>query len=133
MLNQQDGFVLFGISVDGSTIGQEASERTIEEVSAEVSRIEPPAFSDDRASPGGGRQKRCGRIRARGPHKTVHVHQGTAYREVGNTTLAMSVDEYNPVLFERVHSEQRWENQSATGRSIKWPVSPGAWWANACA
>ena len=31
----------------------------------------------------------------------------------------MSADEYNRMLFERMHGEQRWENQLATGWSIK--------------
>ncbi len=31
----------------------------------------------------------------------------------------MSVDEYNRVLFERMHSERRWENEPATGWSIE--------------
>ena len=31
----------------------------------------------------------------------------------------MSADEYNRMLFERMHSEQRWENQPAAGWSIK--------------
>ena len=45
-------------------------------------------------------------------------YRGTAYRRVGNTTLAMSADEYNRMLFERMHSEQRWENQPAVGWSV---------------
>ena len=46
------------------------------------------------------------------------MYQGVAYRRVGNTTLALSSDEYNRMLFERMHSERRWENQPATGWSI---------------
>ncbi len=44
MLNQQGGLVLFGITPEGRVVGQQVSERTIEEVSAELSRIDPPAF-----------------------------------------------------------------------------------------
>ena len=47
-----------------------------------------------------------------------YSYRGTAYRRIGNITLAMSVDEYNRMFFERMHSEQRWENQPATGWSI---------------
>ena len=47
-----------------------------------------------------------------------YSYRGTAYRRVGNTTLAMSADEYNRMLFERMHSEQRWENQPAAGWSV---------------
>ena len=45
-------------------------------------------------------------------------YRGSAYRRVGNTTQTMSADEHNRILFERVHSEQRWENQPANGWSI---------------
>ena len=47
-----------------------------------------------------------------------YSYGGVAYRRVGNTNLTMSRDEYNQMLFERMHSEQRWKNQPATG----WPV-----------
>ena len=47
-----------------------------------------------------------------------HAHRGTAYRRVGNTTVAMPADEYNRVLLERMHSDQRWENQPAVGWSV---------------
>ena len=46
-------------------------------------------------------------------------YRSTAYRRVGTTTLGMPADEYNRVLFERMHSEQRWENQSAAGWSVE--------------
>lgn len=44
MLNQQGGQVLFGVTPEGHTIVQQVSERTIEELSEEIARIEPPAF-----------------------------------------------------------------------------------------
>ena len=47
-----------------------------------------------------------------------YAYRGTAYGRVGNTTLAVSADEYQRMLFERLHSEQRWENQPAEGWTI---------------
>ena len=44
MLNQRCGHVLFGVTAEGDVAGQQVSERTIEEVSAELRRIDPPAF-----------------------------------------------------------------------------------------
>ena len=44
MLNQQGGQVLFGVTPEGRVAGQHVSERTLEEVSAELARIDPPAF-----------------------------------------------------------------------------------------
>ena len=43
-LNQGGGQVLFGVTPGGDVVGQQVSERTIEELSAELGRIEPPAF-----------------------------------------------------------------------------------------
>ena len=47
-----------------------------------------------------------------------YAYRGTAFRRVGNSTLPISADEYNQMLFERMHSGQRWENQPADGWSI---------------
>ena len=47
-----------------------------------------------------------------------YTYKGTAYRRVGNTTLEMSRVAQDQMLIERVHSEQRWENQPATGWSV---------------
>ena len=33
-----------------------------------------------------------------------YQYRGAAYRRVGNTTVAMSADEYNRMLFERMHT-----------------------------
>ena len=43
-LNQGGGQVLFGVTPDGTLAGQQVSERTIEELSAELRQIDPPAF-----------------------------------------------------------------------------------------
>ena len=118
MLNQRGGHVVFGVRPEGDVVGQKVSERTIEQVSAEIRRIEPPAFP------------LVERIRMeddldiivigvnRGPVRP-YSYRGTAYRRVGNTTVAMFANEYNRMLFERMHGEQRWENQAATGWSIE--------------
>ncbi len=52
-----------------------------------------------------------------GPTKPYR-YQGRAYRRVGNTTRVMAAEECNRMLFERMHSEQRWENQLADGWSL---------------
>ena len=116
-LNQSGGRVLFGVKDDGSVIGQQVGERTIEELSAELQRIDPPAFPS------------IERVRVNEDREVIvvgtsqgasrpYTYRGTAYRRLGNTTVAMSAHEYNLMLFERMHSEQRWENQPADGWSI---------------
>ena len=117
MLNQRGGHVLFGVASEGSVVGQQVSERTIEEVSAEIQRIDPPAFPQ------------IERVRVSEDREVVIVHvsqgsarpyqyRGNSYRRVGNATQAMSADEYNHMLFDRMHSERRWENQPASGWTV---------------
>ena len=116
-LNQRGGQVLFGVTQAGAVAGQQVSERTIEELSAELGRIEPPAFPTvDRVPVGGGREVIV--VSTGQGASRPYTYRGSAYRRVGNTTLAMSADEYNRMLFERMHSEQRWENQPAAGWSV---------------
>ncbi len=56
-LNQEGGQVLFGVTPAGVVVGQQVSEHTIEELSAEIRRIAPPAFPTiERVSVDGGRE-----------------------------------------------------------------------------
>ncbi len=117
MLNQRGGHVLFGVAPDGSVVGQQVSERTIEQVSAEIRRIDPPAFPE------------IERIRVSEDSEAIAVrvnpgtlppyqYRGASYRRVGNTTQAMSAEEYNRMLFERMHKERRWETEPADGWTV---------------
>ena len=116
-LNQGGGQVLFGVTPSGVVAGQQVSERTIEELSAELRQIDPPAFPTvERVPVGGGREVIV--VSTGQGASRPYSYRGSAYRRVGNTTVAMSADEYNRMLFERMHSQQRWENQPADGWSI---------------
>lgn len=46
MLNQHGGHVLFGVTPECRVVGQQVSERTIEESSDEIHRIDPPVFPE---------------------------------------------------------------------------------------
>ena len=117
MLNQRGGHVFFGVTAEAEVFGQQVSERTIEQLSAELRRIEPPAFPTiERVHLDNDREVIVVSV-SRGPVRP-YVYRGTAYRRLGNTTVRASADEYNRMLFERMHSEQRWENQPATGWSV---------------
>ena len=116
-LNQRGGQVLFGVTATGVVAGQQVSDRTIEELSAELQRIDPPAFPTvERIRVGGDREVIV--ISTDQGTLKPYTYGGIAYSRVGNTTLAMSADEYNRILFERMHSEKRWENQPADGWEI---------------
>ena len=116
-LNQGGGQVLFGVNQAGAVVGQHVSEHTIEELSEELRRIDPPAFPTVERVPVDGRREVIVVSTGQGASRP-YGYRGNAYRRVGNTTLVMSADEYNRMLFERMHSEQRWENQPAAGWSV---------------
>ena len=117
MLNHRGGRVLFGITPEGDVCGQQVSDHTIEKVSAEIQRIDPPVFPTiERIPLDTGLEVLM--VSVSQGHMKPYTYKDTAYYRVGNTTLAMSRDKYNQVLFERMHSDQRWENQPATGWSV---------------
>jgi ATP-dependent DNA helicase RecG len=114
MLNGIGGFVLFGVMDKGELIGQQVSAKTIEDIAAELRKIEPPAFPDIETVnlkrgnavivltvPGGG-----------GPY----TYDGRPYLRHGPTTVVMPRDEYERHLVEGLHTTRRWENE---------PVSEG--------
>jgi ATP-dependent DNA helicase RecG len=111
MLNGVGGYVLFGVADNGTLVGQQVSARTLEEISRELRRIEPPNFPDmetvqleNGASVvvllvhGGG-----------GPY----TYDGRAYLRHGPTTSIMQREQYERLLVERMHATRRWENLPA--------------------
>ena len=90
----------------------------MEQVSAEIRRIDPPTFPEiDRVRVADDLEVVA--VRVRQGFARPYQYRGTAYRRVGSTTMTMSAEEYNRMLFERMHSEQRWENQPATGWTVE--------------
>ena len=84
MLNHRGGTVLFGVQPNRHASGQKVGDRTIEQLSAALSEIDPPAFPT------------IEQVRVRGDLSVVVVtvsvgqhqpysHRGRAVRRVGNT------------------------------------------------
>ena len=117
MLNHQGGQVLFGVTPEGKVIGQDVSDSTIEDVSGEIQQLDPPVFPTIERVPVE-EDREVIVVSVNQGQMKPYSYRGTAYHRVGNTNLTMSRDEYNQMLFERMHSEQRWENQPATGWSV---------------
>ncbi len=114
MLNHRGGRVLIGVDENGRVLGQQVSSRSIEELAEELGRIDPPAFPTiDRVPVGNDREVLVVTVGA--GQNRPYAYRGVAYRRVDNTTQELSRDEYNRILFERMHGEQRWENQPAGG------------------
>ena len=118
MLNHRGGYVLYGVEPDGKIVGQQVSDHTIEEVAQELGRIDPPAMTSIRIDPidlGNGQSVIA--VAVQSGHHQPYSYRGSAYRRVGNTNQVMTRDEYNRILLERLHNEQRWENRYAEGWS----------------
>jgi ATP-dependent DNA helicase RecG len=114
LLNHRGGRVLFGVEPDGRVVGQQVSDRTLEDVAAEVGQIEPPAFpAVERVPVADGREVLVVSVSqgAGAPYR----HRGTAYKRIGNVNRELSADEFNRMLMERLHAERRWENEPAEG------------------
>jgi ATP-dependent DNA helicase RecG len=116
MLNHRGGRVLFGVEPNGRILGQQVSDRTLEEIAQEIQQIEPTIFPQ------------IDRIDVRESLQVVSVtvttganrpysYKGQAYERVGNTSPKMSREEYNRILIERFHGERRWETEPAEGWS----------------
>ncbi len=117
MLNGLGGFVLFGISDKGGLVGQDISTKTMAGISAELNRIDPPAFPDiETVTLENGRTVIILRIPGGGG---LYTYDGRSYLRKGPTTILMPKAEYERRLIERLHSTRRWENENANGVSIK--------------
>ena len=114
MLNHRGGYVLYGVEPDGKIVGQQVSDRTIEEVAQELGRIDPPAMTSIRIDPidlGNGRSVIA--VAVQSGHHQPYSYRGSAYRRVGNTNQVMTRDEYNRILLEAP------AQRAALGKSLR--------------
>ena len=114
MLNRRGGVVLIGVTNEGAVTGQQVGAHTVEQLTEELRQIDPPVFPTiDPVAVGNGKTVLTIRV-GRGPMRP-YVHKHIPYIKVGNTTRRMTREEYNRILLERMHNEQRWENLPADG------------------
>jgi ATP-dependent DNA helicase RecG len=118
MLNHRGGRILFGVEPSGRILGQQVSDKTLEEIAQDIQGIEPAVFPQvDRVEVRPGFWV-ISVLTSTGPNRPYSL-RGQAYGRVGNTCPKMSRDEYNRMLLERFHGERRWETEPADG----WGVS----------
>lgn len=99
MLNGLGGFVLFGVTDLGRIIGQMVTERTLENVAYELTKIEPPAFPDiETVAVGDARSVIALRIPGGGG---PYTYDGRPYIRSGTTTCVMRQAVYEQRLLER--------------------------------
>jgi ATP-dependent DNA helicase RecG len=118
MLNHKGGRVIFGVDAKGRIVGQEVTDKTVEDVAAYLRMIEPPAFpAVERIPVGKGREAIS--VSVDQGSRRPYSFQGKAYRRLGTTNAEMSRDDYNRMLLEQLHAMSRWENEPAEGWDIK--------------
>lgn len=114
MLNHKGGRVIFGVDAKGKVVGQDVTDKTVDDVAAYLRMIEPPAFpSLERVPVGKGKEVII--ISVERGTRRPYSFQGKAFRRVGTTIVEMSREEYNRMLLEQLHATSRWENQPAEG------------------
>lgn len=117
MLNHRGGRVVFGVDAKGVVRGQQVVDKTLEDVAQEIKEIDPPVFPTiDRVVVAPGREAVV--VTVTQGQSRPYSYKGQAYRRVGTTSPAMSRDEYNGMLLERLHGERRWENEVAEGWEV---------------
>ncbi|MCA9428634.1 MAG: putative DNA binding domain-containing protein, partial [Candidatus Omnitrophica bacterium] len=111
MLNGLGGLILFGVNDRGEILGQQVTAKTIEDVTREIRKIEPPAFPDVETVDIG---RGLSLILVRVPGSNgLYSFEGRSYLRQGPTTRIMPRDEYERRLVERLHAHRRWENEPA--------------------
>lgn len=111
LLNTLGGSVLFGISDKGEIIGQQATAKTLEDISLELRRIEPAIFPEIKIIPVEGDRVvivvhvsgKCG----------TYCYDSGPYIRSGPTTQIMPKEEYEKRILDKCHSHRRWENEIA--------------------
>lgn len=123
MLNGIGGHVLFGVADNGTITGQHVSARTLEDIAAELRRIEPPAFPDiEVVNFENGMAVLVLTVTGRGG---LYLYDGRPYLRQGPTTIIMPREEYERKVVERLHTTRRWETSLPIAISI-FPI-----WTNA--
>lgn len=118
MLNRRGGCVLFGIDPAGEIVGVDVGEHTAERVSEEFQHFDPPVaptIAQISVAP----RLEVLAVQVRPGTEKPYLYRRVSYCRIGNTTTKLPIDEYNRLLFERMHSERRWENQPADGWTLE--------------
>ncbi|MCO5178263.1 MAG: putative DNA binding domain-containing protein [Thermomicrobiales bacterium] len=118
MLNGIGGFVVFGITPERKIIGQDVSEKTMEDLHHEFQKIEPPAFPhiDTLPLPSGKKVLILSVTGSAGSE--LYTYDGRPYHRQGPTTSRMPRAQYDRLLIERMHAFRRWENQAASAVTV---------------
>ena len=115
-LNGKGGKVIIGLTQKGKIVGQEVTDRTLQDIANSLRKFEPPALITT--------------TRIRLPNSELELividaapsddtrpftFDGRPYQRIETTTSVMPQERYQQLLLDRVHSRHRWENAPAIG------------------
>lgn len=104
--------VLFGVRDDGQVIGQQVTAHTLEEVTHELRRIDPPVFPTIETIELDADRSILA-IHVPTGNQRPYTFDGRAFLRHGPTTQVMPRTIYEELLTETMHPIRRWENQLA--------------------
>lgn len=117
LLNHRGGRVIFGVDDQHRITGQTVADSTLRDIAQEISRIDPPIQPDiSQIAVAGDRQVIVISV-SRGQNRP-YAYNGKAFKRVGSTTSELSREEYNRILLEGTHADNRWEIQPAEGWAV---------------
>ena len=117
MLNHRGGQVIIGVQPDGTIVGQQIGEHTIEQLTQDLRNIDPAVTPTiDRQDIGDGRELLV--ISVEAGQEKPYTYRGQAYRRVGNTDQTLSQREYKEMLSNLIQIERRWESEPVRGWTI---------------
>ncbi len=118
-LNGQGGAVLIGVADNGTPVGQQVSDKTLQDVAGLLRRFEPPAsVSVERIGLGGAGKEVLALVAGPQSAAPPFTFAGRPYQRVGSTTSVMPQPRYQALLLERAHGSNRWENAPALGGGL---------------
>lgn len=114
MLNGQGGFVFFGVRSGGRIEGQQVADHTLQQVVAELGKIEPQIVIQPEEVPVKG-ERRIIALSVPAGERGPYTYDGRPYVRQGPTTQQMTQEEYRRRLLRQVDPSQRWEARPADG------------------
>jgi ATP-dependent DNA helicase RecG len=117
MLHKHGGRVWFGVTPRGEPIGQDATDQTLEDLSAVYRDIEPTVYpSIERIPTLTGKELIC--VRVERGSMPPYSFRGNSWERSGATNQELEGEDRNRMLVERLHGSRRWENEIADGWTI---------------
>ena len=109
MANQAGGSMFVGVKADGTLVGQEVTERTLEKVAGQINRVAPSPICSVTTVPVDERFSVIV-IRVEAGPLRPYRWNNKEYLRTGAATLELSEEQARQILLDSEHQGQRWED-----------------------